>query len=210
MKHLMLFALMCIPFMLSAQSGWQIVNSRQDGPIPLVTMKTSGATAPSNAWLGSELLYELGEADFADNFLLRSRILVEITNTGDLHLPIMSNVEITSESPLSGVDIGIYPWQQLNDNFIAHGGVVFATNGEFNENALKVFGGFEFVANTTGLPLTVSVTPLFTFMNKGTVELETTIIVPVGNGLGLLAQANIPFKNTPATLQLGVVMNRIL
>lgn len=209
MKILFFLSLMLMCITIHAQSVWQRTHSDGNG-----TGMSLSPVSANNAWLGSGLLYEFGESELEDQMLVSGRVLLELAQIGQVHLPIMSNVELTWDQPISEFNIGLYPWQSLSDHFVAHAGIQFDTDGQLQQKQFRLFAGGEFsLTNDNGLPMTFSVTPVFVFGDDETdnqVGIDGVIVVPLANGLGLLAQVEGRFKDVPTRFALGVVTNKIL
>lgn len=207
MKLLFSLFLMLACIIANAQSAWQRTSSHG-----VTSPGSLSPISPNNAWIGSDLVYEFGESELSDNLLVSGQVLKKLATIGEVNIHIMSNVELSVENPINEFNIGIYPWQSLSEHFVAHAGIQFDTDGQLQQKQFRLFAGGEFaIINDSGLPLTVSVTPVFIFgEDQNDVGIDGVIVVPVTNGLGVLAQVEGRFGDAPTRFSLGIITNKIL
>ena len=210
MKQLFLLFLMAMSINVIAQSAYQRTHSNIEESEVLAPLNI---TSPASAWGGAGVAYEFGESDIS-NVTTRGTILVQLAEIGNVHLPIMSTVDLNFDS-LSYLDeliVGLYPWQRVSESFVAHGGIEFRTDGQLDEKLFGLYAGIEFAhTSSTGLPLTISVAPVFLFGGDDSeVGIDAIIVVPIANGLGLLGSVQGRFNDNPTIFSLGVVANGIL
>lgn len=207
MKQIITLFLMALSINLVAQSAFQRTNSNVND----AQFAEFGATSAANAWMGSGIAYQFGDSDISNNMLITGRVLLELTQIGKVHLPIMSNVEFSFDQPIKEFTVGLYPWAMTGQNLVSHGGAEFQSDGLLETKRLKLFAGVEyFLMNSNGLPLTVSVTPVVFYESDFVWGIESTIVVPIANGLGLLAQLESQFDGAPILFSLGIVTNKLL
>lgn len=206
---------------LQAQSAFAIQNSHKDG---FSTQQISLA----NPWLGAKLSYNLNEdRPLDDNFLFNAKVLYTPVSGERYAFPIVANAGIGSGdifNPDAGVNVGIYPYYILNNaqNFkvVLHGGLgykVITDSVAVDQEApqqIRLMGGLEFAfySKTGGSPTTFSVTPAYLFNtledmdNVGVLEMD--FVLPIANGLGLMASGQVPLnKQFDGTLRFGVIVN---
>ena len=214
-----LFALLIvamIPFMVQSQSVWQRTNSHIASQAQAQSrglLSGSGLASPANAWWGSGIVYEFGDSDVLnDQFLLSGSVLMEITEVGGVHLPVITNIDLSFDNPIEEFTIGLYPWHRGNGNLVTHGAIQFASDGQLENKRFTLYAGAEYaVISNSGLPLTVSVAPVVDFLKEETVfGLDGVIVVPLANGLGFLANVQKRFSNAPVIYGVGIVTNKIL
>jgi hypothetical protein len=153
-------------------------------------------------------------------------LLYTVYSTERFGLPVWGNISLADGAgiynPDEGVTVGVYPWYELNKEeaftLIAHGGVGYrrytAEDGldKYNTTEIKIHGGLEVAMSPGGgLPVTLSVAPVYRMqvgdLPDGT-TLEITGILPIGNGLGLLAEGDFPFDgDVGSQFRMGVVIN---
>lgn len=224
MKYLfsfLLFALLTIPVW--AQSPFSIVNSRnQEAEVRQVSL--------GNPWVGAKLSYNInGDQPIDDNFLFSAKVLYTPVSGSNYAIPIVTSAGLGSDNlvdPESGFNIGVYPFYSVvsktNFQLIIHGGVGYKviTNGTDegdDPQQIKLLGGLEvaFWPKDGGLPFTVSVAPTYLYHTQDNVDntslLQITGIIPIANGLGLLADVQVPLDNLVSeTFRFGVIVNGIL
>lgn len=169
----------------------------------------------ANPWVGARLSYNLNEdAPLDENFLFSAKVLYTPAQGENFAIPIVGTAGLNSTdlfNPESGVNIGVYPYYIFSKSetltLIAHGGMGYKVItkdvevGDETPQQVRLVGGVEVALfpESGGLPTTLSVTPVY-LINTGTNidntgVLEITGIVPVANGVGLIAEGLVPFKD---------------
>lgn len=211
MKSFFMISVCVLAFIVQAQtqSAWQIMNSNIDDPSEYQAIE-DGIVSPANAWAGSDIKYQSGGG--VDGILLNARLLLELADLGNFHIPIMSNIELSFEQPISEFAAGIFPWSRLSNSFVAHGGIELQADGMLENRRFRLFAGAEFAyPSKTTLPLTVSVAPVVLIGQEETVfGIDGVVIIPIANGLGLLAQVEKRFNNVPTMFAFGIAANTVL
>lgn len=228
MRLLFSFLLLLISAVLAVlfgQTPFAIVNSdgKDDAGLEQISM--------ANPWVGAKLSYNLNdEKPISDNFLFSAKVLYMPVASDKYAVPIVGSIGLNSENlfdPESGLNLGVYPWYKISANeriaLIAHGGFAYKVitegvdTGEDAPQQMRILGGLEavFFSSASGLPTTISVTPVYlnntnTDVSSGAI-LEVTGIIPIAKGLGLLADGVIPFKkDQKGSFALGVIVNNQL
>jgi hypothetical protein len=216
-----------------AQSPYSITNSHKQDKTSTQDVGTQQSSL-RNAWVGSKLAYNVDESKpLNESFLLSAKVLYTPVAGDRFAIPVVGNVGLGSQAegdilnPDAGVNLGIYPWYLLSDptntdsrlTLVLHGGLGYKVlTAELPEGAeapqqLKLIGGLEIAfASDEGLPTTLSVTPVYLFNTNAGVDnfgaLEITGILPIANGLGLLAEGSFPFdQGISGQFRLGVIVN---
>lgn len=168
----------------------------------------------ANPYIGvAKLAYNLDPDRPLDNNLIFS-VGAQITPIkGDRYaIPILGVGSLGSDdilNPNSGLNIGIFPYYIASKSetlrVVLHGGLNYKTIVEGVEAGVdplqqfKFLGGVEFIyaKSKEALPITLSVTPSYLYHtdiveNSGALEL--TAVVPIAQGLGLLAEGFAPFN----------------
>lgn len=218
---------------LFAQSPYSITNSH--GTTSNTQILDDGTSTRSaslrNVWWGSKVLYSFDETKPIDeSFFFSSKILYTPVFGDRFAVPVVGAAGLGEGSgdilnPDAGVNVGIYPWYLLTNDvesrltLVLHGGIGYKVlTAEVPEGAeapqqIKLVGGLEAAfASNEGLPTTLSVTPVYFLNTNATVgnfgALEITGILPIANGLGILAEGSFPFDQSfDGQFRLGVIIN---
>lgn len=233
MKKLILFMMLLTLSvgLATGQTPWSITHSRNDEPVRAVktqegvTVQQAGVSL-KNLWIGSSVLWNLDEEASIEAPGVNGTLMYTAYSNERFGLPIYGNIALGQDGPIwnpdEGVTLGLYPWYELGQSngftLIAHGGVGYRryTDKDGLEDVdvteIKIFGGLEVALSPGGgLPLTVSVAPVYR-MNQGMrpdgTTLEVTGILPMGNGLGLMAEGDFPFDgDTGSLFRMGILVN---
>lgn len=217
---------------LGAQTPWAIQHSRNDAPLKMVAassgeeLQAKAGISLRNLWIGSSVLWSVDENAPIESPGVNGSLLYTLYEHDRFGFPLWGNISLNDngeiETPDEGVSIGAYPWYELQSTsaftLVLHGGVGYRrfSPGEGLEDAteIKLMAGLEAAINTSGgLPTTLSVAPVY-LLGQGdlpnTTALEITGILPIGNGLGFMAEGNFPFDDDAETngqFRLGVLIN---
>ena len=216
MKYLKLIFFMVLSSYVFGQSGFYTTHANGSGEVSFKQ------TSMNNAWLGSTFSYQLqGDSDLSDAFLFNASVLYNLKFSENINLPIVGNLGLPLSDSPGQVNVGLYPWGFLHDSkqssILWHGGVRYGLlpnqNSETSPQDLRVFAGVEFAfrVGQDGLPLTVSIAPTYDLRNMGRENLagvQTTFIVPIAKGIGLMGQHYLAKEAT--TFNAGVIMNTAL
>jgi hypothetical protein len=217
---LLVASLLCLS--LQAQSPF-VTQSLNSGPEGGTTLKSASY---ANKWIGAKLGGTIaGGGDLSDNILLSGRIVYNIEGKG-FNLPIVSSVNFGDAKSGGftfgdkGISVGIYPYKQIAKTAslttVIHGGVAYKFQpGEAGivPQQTRIFAGLEFAhfVSPESYPLTLSITPLYTInnMSLGNIfALETTAVVPISGGLGVLAELTNPFQKASTSIfKMGIIVN---
>lgn len=218
--------------MLSAQTPWAIQHSRNDAPLKTyeVSKSEDGSVALAgislrNLWIGSSVLWSVDEEAPIESPGVNGSLIYTVYEHDRFGFPLWGNISLNDngeiETPDEGVSLGAYPWYELSSNgtftLILHGGVGYRryTGAEdIDLTEIKLTAGLEAAINTGGgLPTTLSVAPVY-LLGQGdlpnTSALEITGILPIGNGLGFMAEGTFPFDDDATTnglFRLGILVN---
>lgn len=173
--------------------------------------------SPNNAWIGSKLQYGFnGNESLADNFLFNMTTLYSLPVKGKLQLPLIGNVGLPLSGNQSNVNVGLFPWYLVYNSatlsLVAHGGAEYELYpGEELYNSIQYFSlsaGLELgFWMQSGLPLTLSATPIYSFRNldlNNLFSLELTGIIPIANGMGILIDSVLGKK---VVMGAGLIVN---
>lgn len=214
MKYLH-YLLLLLTFPLMGQSPFYTINSRTD---QIFTKQLSLAST----WIGSELAFAINDDGSLDNnFIFSARILNIAYQDPKITIPIVGNIALNNDDLFarqSGINLGIFPYSILssknNRTIVVHGGLNYklipkSLTEETSETQFKILAGIE-IALGESLPTTFSITPFYGMHNVGedSPGIEVTSILPLGNGLGLLANYQKWFKSSfTDSFQIGVIVN---
>lgn len=219
MRFLYAALILLLAVSVQAQSNYSLTD---EGKAKLDPM----AVSLKNPWVGSTFSYNLSGEGLEENFLFSARIMFFAFKTEKFGLPIVGEAAPTNTDLLvssSGYNAGLYPYYVLKSgekyDLVAHGGVGYkAVPGDSTTapvNQLRALAGLEasFWGSGRSKSATVlSVTPVFTF-NDGVDNrhfLEGTLIVPIGEFLGLLVETQIPFNGDDIAYRAGVIVRKQL
>lgn len=206
-------------------------------PFDIVSAKKSDVdvreVSAHNVWLGAKLTGTLGSNDdFGDALILSGKILYN-ADFGSFKLPIVSNMNLNFSdvgditgflTGDKGISVGIYPYKVISEkegfNVVVHGGLAFKLLPQetlaLTPKQTKIFAGFELAKNikADSYPFTLSVTPAYNVNNlehSNFMSLETTAILPVSGGLGVLAEYVAPFKSEyNGVFRIGLILKSVL
>lgn len=211
MKKMFLLLILLWTTGLAAQSPLALRNLSANKQEDASTKETS----VHNFWFGSKLTSTIGsEEDLSDRFLFNGKIVYDL-KFGDFSLPVVSSVDLKFDGSPNGflfgdkgVSIGVQPYKVVsegtNSDFVVHGGLIYKllpqATMKLSPQQTKIFAGIEwqYYAPAKILPLSVTVTPAYqinNLINSNMVVLETTVIMPLSNGFGVLAELITPFKS---------------
>lgn len=179
----------------------------------------------ANPWqVGAKLTFAVRDLDgnLENNFIFAGKATGSILDGDKFSIPIYGSIGLGSGdlfSNESGVNGGIYPYYILSSGeksrFILHGGfggkVIPGTDSTEAITQLKFTAGIEvhLMKDPTSLPTTISIAPAMLIHNslvENTAALELTAIIPVAQGLGVLAEYTQPFKKEfDSVFRLGVI-----
>lgn len=222
MKYLFSILFLTFTLTLMAQTPFSIVNSKTDGEF------SSQQVSLANPWFGAKLQYSLNDqAPLEDNFIFNTKVLYTPVVGDKFAIPIVGSAGLGSSNilnPESGINVGIYPFYFLKGDddlkVILHGGIGYKVivdgveQGAEAPQQIRLVGGIElaFYGANKDLPTTLSVTPAYLYNTlsgaESTAALEIDGIIPIANGLGLLASGQIPFnKSFDGSFRFGVIVN---
>lgn len=227
-NYILMFLLAMMVSLVSAQNPWSITHSRNDVPAASFAKQENGGYAQAgvslrNLWIGSSVLWNVDDNAPIESPGVNGSLLYTLYSNERFALPIWGTIGLNSPdsllSPDDGVAIGLYPWYELSStgafSLVLHGGVGYrrytAESGDLTE--VKLMAGLEVaISPNGGLPTTLSIAPVYR-LNQGDLPnrtaLEITGILPIGNGLGFMAEGNFPFDNDveKSLFRLGVLVN---
>lgn len=196
-----------------AQSPFSIINSSNRAGVAQIS--------PGNASIGSNVQYDFNsDIPLEDNFAFTANMLYSLPTQGSVNFPIMGNVSLPFSGDLSNIEVGLFPWAVVSEtstlSLIAYGGVeyVMFPQGELDDSRqdFNFSAGLEAAFwNNDGLPITLSVSPKYSFRNLELDNLflfELTGILPITNGMGFMAEAYIPVeKGSKTVISAGIIVN---
>lgn len=183
----------------------------------------------NNTWIGAKLSGTFGSGDLSENIILNGKVIYDLA-LGKIRLPVVSNVNIDFSDPNGtgfiwgdkGISIGVYPYKVISESgkttWVLHGGLAYKLlpqeTFKLTPQQTRIFAGVELAYNVNddGYPFTLSVTPLYAINNltaTNSFAIETTAVLPVTGGLGVLAELTTPFKkgSDAAIFKLGAIVN---
>lgn len=232
MKHVIAILFMSLLFFSTgfAQSAYSVKNSKSSTASEVESQQVS----LHNPWVGAKLSFAISDpnTDLNTNFIFSAKVLYEAASGDKFSIPIVSNIALGSRdllSPESGVNAGVFPYYVVNENskfsLVAHGGVNYkivpSGNASPSAQQVRALAGLEVAVkqNESSLPSTLSVTPVYYFNDIGenpygmenSFGIEATGIVPLGQGLGVLAEYQQAFTSgSSGTFRVGVIVNGAL
>ena len=221
MKNLItIIILFCASISFAQNTAYDILNSHRVVTKGKSISSPLSASSLANPWIGAGSLYNIS-GDVSGSFISTVHVMNVVASGERWMLPVIGNVTATQDTAESGYDFGLAPFYVLTEGtnlkLLAHGLINYkilnrAEQGQRNE--FKFSAGLEAVINPKdgGNSLTLSVAPEFV-MNTGDVEnqrwgLSLTGVLPIGNGLGILAEGLIPFETgLNNVFAIGVITN---
>lgn len=223
MKTLSIFLALLLAIGMTAQTPYSVFQTTKE------TSEVSTESASvNNAWLGGKATGTFGSGDLSENLLLAGKIIYDMS-IGKLKMPIVSNVSFNFNDATGtgfvfgdkGISIGVYPYHILSQKdkvtWVLHGGLAYKLlpqeTFKVTPQQTRIFAGLElaYAAGDARYPLTISVTPLYTINNLDNSNMfafETTAVLPVTGGLGILAELTNPFKKgVESVFKIGVIVN---
>lgn len=202
-----------------AQSNYSLTDEGK-------TKVSPQAVSLKNPWVGSTFSYNIAGEGLDESFLFSARVMFFAFKSEKFGLPVVGSAAPLNTDALlsaSGYNAGLYPYYVLksgaNIDLVAHGGVGYkAIPGDSTTatvNQLRALGGLEVAFWGSGRDKSatvLSVTPVYTLNDNidNDFFLEGTVIVPIGEFLGLLAETQIPFDGRKATFRAGVIVRKQL
>lgn len=199
-----------------AQTPFDVLSSHDNG-VSTQGVEALSVASYSNPWIGAKLLYNI-QKDVSQSFLFGGRAQYTPVMGSKYAIPLVTNITAAvgdSASNGDGVGLGIFPFYILSGGdrykLVAHSGLDyrFKPNQATSANEFKFLIGLEvaFYGND-GAPFTLSVAPETTITGGTSAwDLGVTAIVPIASGLGVLFEAQVPFKGSTSTVSVGVAYN---
>jgi hypothetical protein len=210
MKNLITILFLFAGTIANSQSAFSVLSSHGS--------QSASRASAKNAWLGAGLVYNIKD-DVSQNFVLNGSFLAPAYTFDRGAIPIMGNIELDS----TGIfDVGIFPYYSLSFTgtvqVLLHGGIAykFLIDRPDTENEYLLTAGIEaaFYGDNGRAPFTLSIAPeLIGSFNQSNERsgLNITGILPLYNGMGLLAEGLIPFDGDATTgLKIGIIVNSAL
>lgn len=208
MKNFITILFLAFAFIANAQTPFTMLSSHGS--------KSAQRASAKNAWIGSNLVYNVSD-DVSQNFILSAHLLAPAYTFDRGAIPIIGNIELDSTSKI--FDVGIFPYYSLSFTgtvqILLHGGIAykFLIDRPDNTNEYLLTAGIEaaFYGSEGKAPFTLSIAPeMIRSINNDVTRsgLNITGVLPLYNGLGLLAEGLIPFNDNAETgLKIGVIVN---
>lgn len=219
MRFLYALILLLLTITVQGQSGYAYTDKGKADVDPQ-------GVSLNNPWVGATFSYNIAGEGLSENFLFSAKVLYFAYKNAKFGLPIVGtaapfNTDLQLSS--SGYNAGLYPYfialQKENLDLVIHGGIGYKVipgdSTALPLNQLRATAGAEIVywgGGRSKAGTVLSVTPVFTFNDS--VEdkhfLEGTLIVPIGEFLGLLVETQIPFDGSSIAYRAGVIVRKQL
>lgn len=220
MKYLFSILLVLGFLTASSQSAFTVKESRKaEAQVEQVSL--------ANPWVGAKLSMAINDPDndIANNFIFSARVLYEAVTGDNYSVPIVGSFALGNDdmlSPESGFNAGVYPYYIAKESeglaVVMHGGAgykIIPQGSDFNESPqqIRALAGVELAFKQDGkLPTTLSVTPTYLMHFNSDLEdsfgIEVTGVLPISDGLGVLAEYQRPFTDgAEGVFRLGIMVN---
>lgn len=222
MRFLLFITTILCSQIIAAQSG--SFFTRKIGDVPVQAKKLSFGGFYTGASLSYALNPDDDEQDFSNQILFDLRGAYDKISIAGVRVPIVGNIDSILTSP--NFSIGARPWKIVHSNdaidIILHGGFdasVSVDNAEGIDSYTAIAGVELDYTGKAGNVTVFNMTPVYQRKTpKGELggsdqwRLDLDFIYPIANGLGLLAEVQLPVsrakESTNTHYRFGVIMNK--
>lgn len=218
MKNLLIIGALLLSFTGFSQTAFSVINPGRTTDI------TTSDFSVNNSYFGGQFAYNIA-GDVSKSFVFDVRMLRVLYSGEKFSIPALVNLGSGNRDVLSteqGISFGVRPWYILSENkniqLIAHGGLDFQMpqlNDVGIDNQFKMLVGLQaaIYSNESNAPTLLNVNPAWVKnldSGNSTFGLEFDAIVPVATRMGIVFGASVPFDNTSASFNLGVMFNDVI